>query len=295
MLFSFTGERLAEKRTPEKSVKGGTITITGTAGDPSLTFAEQPTVQTKISGKVFFTTHRSIVGTGSLFAFLVEQQNLLEQFHQQNKHCSRLLEILRTKISSTMLVLVHSENYLVLQNLSPSIQTRSRCSSRSLEKEFPRRELPEKSVKVELSRYLESQVFFSLLLITGEGTIPVTGDTSLPEQETLLDLVLSENYLVQQNLLPSIQQKEICSSPLQENALRKEQHSENLEPQASLPSLEQAAILSSHSQSNHSLILMLLVIPLIFVPVHIKVQEPYSQSTMEMKHSQNWLSRFWFY
>ena len=69
MLFSFTGERISEKRTSREISRGGVVIITGTAGDPSLAFAEQPTVHTKISGKVFFTTHRTIVGTGSLFAF----------------------------------------------------------------------------------------------------------------------------------------------------------------------------------------------------------------------------------
>ena len=68
MLFSFIGEGTERVLVREIS-KGGTITFSGTSGDPLLTFAEQPFVQTKISGKVFFTTHRSIVGTGSLFGF----------------------------------------------------------------------------------------------------------------------------------------------------------------------------------------------------------------------------------
>ena len=76
-----------------------------------------------------------------------------------------------------MLDLVLSENYLVLQNLSRSTQTRDRCSSPLLEKEFPRRELPEKSVRVELSRYLASPDVLLTLAHQGEGTIPVTGDT----------------------------------------------------------------------------------------------------------------------
>ena len=68
MLFSFIGEGTERVLVKEIS-KGGTITFSGTSGDPLLTFAEQPFVQTKISGKVFFTTHRSIIGTGSLFGF----------------------------------------------------------------------------------------------------------------------------------------------------------------------------------------------------------------------------------
>ena len=68
MLFSFTGEG-TERILVREISQGGTFTFSGTSGDPLLTFAEQPFVQTKISGKVFFTTHRSIVGTGSLFGF----------------------------------------------------------------------------------------------------------------------------------------------------------------------------------------------------------------------------------
>ena len=68
MLFSFMGE-LAERTLVREISKGGTIDIAGTSGDPLLTFAEQPFVQTKISGKVRFTTHRSIYGTGSFRKF----------------------------------------------------------------------------------------------------------------------------------------------------------------------------------------------------------------------------------
>jgi hypothetical protein len=68
MLFSFTGEG-TERILVREISQGGTFTFSGTSGDPLLTFAEQPFVQTKISGKVFFTTHRSIIGTGSLFGF----------------------------------------------------------------------------------------------------------------------------------------------------------------------------------------------------------------------------------
>ena len=68
MLFSFTGE-LAERTLVREISQGGTAKLTGTSGDPLLTFAEQPFVQTKISGEVFFTTHRSIIGTGSFKKF----------------------------------------------------------------------------------------------------------------------------------------------------------------------------------------------------------------------------------
>ena len=66
MLFSFTGESTESTLVREIS-KGGVLKLTGTSGDPLLTFAEQPFVQTKISGECRFTTHRNIVGTGSLY------------------------------------------------------------------------------------------------------------------------------------------------------------------------------------------------------------------------------------
>ena len=68
MLFSFTGEG-SDRTTVKEISKGGTIAFSGTSGDPLLSFAEQPFVQTKISGKVSFTTHRSIYGTGSFRKF----------------------------------------------------------------------------------------------------------------------------------------------------------------------------------------------------------------------------------
>ena len=69
MLFSFVGTREAERILVREVSQGGTITFSGTSGDPLLTFAEQPYVQTKISGEVYFTTHRSIYGSGSLYSF----------------------------------------------------------------------------------------------------------------------------------------------------------------------------------------------------------------------------------
>ena len=66
MLFSFIGEG-SDSTTVREISKGGTLTFSGTSGDPLLTFAEQPFVQTKISGECRFTTHRNIVGTGSLY------------------------------------------------------------------------------------------------------------------------------------------------------------------------------------------------------------------------------------
>ena len=69
MLFSFTGERISEKRTSSEVSQDGTISITGTSGDPLLTFAEQPEVQISVSGESHTTRSRDHVGSGSLFAF----------------------------------------------------------------------------------------------------------------------------------------------------------------------------------------------------------------------------------
>ena len=66
MLFSFTGEHQV-RFTANPPEEGTEILISGTSGDPLLTFAEQPFVQTKVGGEVRFTVHRSIFGTGSLY------------------------------------------------------------------------------------------------------------------------------------------------------------------------------------------------------------------------------------
>ena len=68
MLFSFMGE-LQERILVKEISKGGTIDLAGTSGDPLLTFAESGFGQTKLRGKVRFTTHRSIFGTGSFRKF----------------------------------------------------------------------------------------------------------------------------------------------------------------------------------------------------------------------------------
>ena len=68
MLFSFTGEK-EERRLVREISKGGTLTFSGTSGDPLLTFAEQPFVQTQLSGEGYINIVLSHVGTGSLFGF----------------------------------------------------------------------------------------------------------------------------------------------------------------------------------------------------------------------------------
>ena len=68
MLFSFTGEK-EESRLVREISKGGTLKLTGTTHPEILTFAEQPFVQTKVSGKAKFTVHYNVTGTGSLYNF----------------------------------------------------------------------------------------------------------------------------------------------------------------------------------------------------------------------------------
>jgi len=68
MLFSFTGEK-EERRLVREISKGGTLTFSGTSGDPLLTFAEQPFVQTQLSGEGYINIVLSHVGTGALYNF----------------------------------------------------------------------------------------------------------------------------------------------------------------------------------------------------------------------------------
>jgi len=68
MLFSFTGE-LAERILVREISQGGTLKLTGTTHPEILTFAEQPFVQTKLSGDAKFTVHYNVTGSGSLFGF----------------------------------------------------------------------------------------------------------------------------------------------------------------------------------------------------------------------------------
>ena len=271
MLFSFIGERIAEKRTSREVSQGGVITITGTAGDPSLAFAEQPTVLTKISGKVFFTTHRSIVGTGSLFAFSggAEAVGAVPPTEQA------LFKVVGDSENSRSAVYVGSGSLRKLSGAAESVSfnpDERQMLFSLLEKESEKRTSREISQGGTLKVSGESSVL--LTLNEGEGTIQLLEIPSLPEQETLLDSVLSERSLVQRNLSLSIQQKETCSSPSQENALRREQHSENLEPQASLPSLEQAAIPLLTFAEQPFVNIDVTGDLLIFAPVHIKYRNP---------------------
>ena len=69
MLFSFIGTRDSEKRTSSEVSEGGTIVLSGTSGDPVLTFAEQPEVQIAVSGVAGIKAALRHIGSGSLFAF----------------------------------------------------------------------------------------------------------------------------------------------------------------------------------------------------------------------------------
>ena len=69
MLFSFTGTRDSEKRTSSEVSEGGTIVLSGTSGDPVLTFAEKAEVQISVSGVAGIRAALRHIGSGSLFAF----------------------------------------------------------------------------------------------------------------------------------------------------------------------------------------------------------------------------------
>ena len=69
MLFSFTGERIAEKRTSREVSQGGTISITGTSGDPNLSFANEAEGNIPLSGIARIKVSQRHFGSGSLFAF----------------------------------------------------------------------------------------------------------------------------------------------------------------------------------------------------------------------------------
>ena len=68
MLFSFTGERIAEKTTFRELGTAGKFTFTGTSGDPLLTFAEQPFVNIDVTGDSVDIRSRAYQSTGTLFA-----------------------------------------------------------------------------------------------------------------------------------------------------------------------------------------------------------------------------------
>jgi len=176
MLFSFTGERIAEKRTSREISQGGVITITGTAGDPSLAFAEQPTVLTKISGKVFFTTHRSIVGTGSLFAFSggAEAVGAVPPTDQA------LFKVVGDSENKRSAVYVGSGSLRKLSGAAESVSFNP--DERQMLFSFTGERISEKRTSREISQggtlkvSGESSVLLTLAH-QGEGTIPVTGDT----------------------------------------------------------------------------------------------------------------------
>ena len=132
------------------------------------------------------------------------------------KLTSELVAFLKMHSYQTILVLVHSENYLVLQNLYRSIQTKDRCCSPSLEK-----------VKKHLSQIHQKkeQKLFCLVLQHQKFSHSPKNSSELSvfleslrmhSYQTILVLVHSENYLVLQNRSPRIQKRDKCSSPLLE-------------------------------------------------------------------------------
>ena len=68
MLFSFTGESIAERTTFRELGTAGKFTFTGTSGDPLLTFAEQPFVNIDVTGDSVDIRSRAYQSTGTLFA-----------------------------------------------------------------------------------------------------------------------------------------------------------------------------------------------------------------------------------
>jgi len=69
LLFSFNGERISEKSTFREVGTLGKVRITGTSGDPLLTFAENPFVKINLSGNSVNIRSRRYIGTGRLFSF----------------------------------------------------------------------------------------------------------------------------------------------------------------------------------------------------------------------------------
>jgi len=97
MLFSFTGERIAEKTTFRELGTAGKFTFTGTSGDPLLTFAEQPFVNIDVTGNSVDIRSRAYQSTGTLFAI----NNVEDAFTRAPYVGSGLL-----KLSGTALVQV---------------------------------------------------------------------------------------------------------------------------------------------------------------------------------------------
>ena len=76
MLFSFTGERIAERTTFRELGTAGKFTFTGTSGDPLLTFAEQPFVNIDVTGDSVDIRAHAYQTTGTLFTL----NNVEEKF-----------------------------------------------------------------------------------------------------------------------------------------------------------------------------------------------------------------------
>ena len=203
MLFSFTGERIAEKTTAREVSQGGTISISGTSGDPSLAFASNQKY------KYLYLVKQKLQGPEIIleldpYLHSLEEQNLQLQNHQQILHCSLFKENLRTSLLQTMLVLVHSENYLVLQ--SSYLQSRREANSLLVcwFKRF-RKENFQRNPKVNC--YSIWNCFYPCFFGTSrKGTAPISTQV-LQEPEILLVLDLFQHSVVLQNLLPSIQKE----------------------------------------------------------------------------------------
>ena len=176
MLFSFTGERIAEKRTSREISQGGVITITGTAGDPSLTFAEQPEVQVALSGDAYVLVSQRHFGSGSLFAFSggAEAVGAVPPTEQA------LFKVVGDSENKRSAVYVGSGSLRKLSGAAESVSFNP--DERQMLFSFTGERISEKRTSREISQggtlkvSGESSVLLTLAH-QGEGTIPVTGDT----------------------------------------------------------------------------------------------------------------------
>ena len=224
-----------------------------------------------------------------LHSLVVPKQ--LVQFLQQNKHYSRLLEIPKTEDPQYMLDLVLSERFLVLQSLSRSTQTKSRFYSLSLEKESPRREHPEKSVKVEPQGIWRVQCS-SHSCSSGRRNNSSYWRYQVQQSKRLCWIRYSQKDFWCSRISHLQSNRKRYSSPLQrthcgENNIQRTRYCRQVYLYWN------KEIRSSHLQSNHSLILTLRVILLILGP-RISTGNTIHLIMLKRIH-QSWISRFWFY
>ena len=147
--------------------------------------------------------------------------------HLQSNHSVQSLYLERVMLFHlySMLVLVRSGNSLVHPNLSLSTQKRNKCSSPLLEKEA--RLIPRITLVFRKQSEFAEVRYPTLRPLTGNhpGLFLELSQSVAKRRQTSVYyttvLVHSENYLVRQNLLRSIQKRDKCSSRLQERELQR--------------------------------------------------------------------------